>query len=616
VQSVSALVLIYDIRGFTAATKRMGTAEIGSFATKAHAAILESFAARPPTFVKNLGDGHLLIWETGPEPDPSLMAAVVDGAARARTAFAAFVAGLGATGAALPRHVGIGVAHGEVSKSDDYYGVALNLAARLQNLARPEGLALDQGVFEAVGRRDAALRDGFRRARVRLKGLGSTTVFVRRPFSWARLLGAIAKPAAVVAVPLLYLALCDAGLGLPGGDAVRLAIDRRDLSVFRAPRRDAEVRAAADGLRRDLSRLLLAARTDHGWFASDVAKKTESDFDVWSSSQTICAILGAPHLDVPELRTTLDGLAVAFDPAHFVRDRKGTAYGWAAHPGTPFTEAEPLFWTIAALARALGRPGVVPPERRDEFLRDLATAQEAARLHHPVEAGGWNMYPNQTNPAGHSPYTTTLAFLALLELRSARLPWEGSEARRDALLRSTAAWFATAFVPGDADGGWRRTQDPLDEVSRGLTFQIDALLLRAEAEAGIPVPEAVLRAATAQIEGLSNVSLGSSSADAGEFSVEFVAHDARLDANGKPIPMKGTEGINFLWHPWAVAAAQAWLDRAARAGVGVAPEDRVRVRRALGWLVVDLADEVRKEGSTGYTFKAAETLYGLCAVPR
>jgi class 3 adenylate cyclase len=615
VPSVSTLVVLYDIRGFTAATRRMDAATIGAFATAAHETILAQFRSPPPTFVKNLGDGHLLLWETGLDPDPALLASVVDGAARARTAFTAFVAGREAAGEALPRHVGVGVAFGVVSKSDDYYGVALNLAARLQNLARPEGLALDGTVFDVVSRSDAKLAAGFERARVRLKGLGSTTVYVRRPFSWERLLGKAGVWAAVAAVPLGYLALADAGLGVPGGEAVRRFADEHDASLLRRPRGAAEVAAAADATRRDLARLLLGARTQGGWFASDLDKETEkAGFDVWSSSQTACALLGTPHLGATELRPCLDGLAAAFAPPHFVRAQDGTPYGWVAHPGHVYTEAEPLFWTIAALARALGREGVVPPERREELLGHLRVAQEAARLHHPLESGGWNMFPNQVDPAGHSPYTSALAFQALLELRDAGLPWEGSAARRDELLAASAAWFGRTFVTAGPLHGWRRTQDPLEVVSKGMTLQVHSLLLRAEAAAGIAVPEAIVAAAAALVVAHDRVELGSSSEDSGEFAVGFVAHDAKVDPKtGKPEVTMGKEGINFLWHPWAIATARLWLARADRVPAGSL--ERVRVRRALGWLVVDQRETTLREVSKGYTFRSAETLYGLGHVP-
>src|SRR5690606_15936701 len=130
-------------RGFTAASRRVGTADLGTYASAAHRVVLDCFAERPPTFVKNLGDGHLLIWEVADPLDPALASAVVAAAGRARTAFAAWATGQRAAGANLPTRVGIGVAFGEVHRSDDYYGRTINVASRLQHLARPEGLALD-----------------------------------------------------------------------------------------------------------------------------------------------------------------------------------------------------------------------------------------------------------------------------------------------------------------------------------------------------------------------------------------------------------------------------------------------------------------------------------------
>jgi hypothetical protein len=71
--------------------------------------------------------------------------------------------------------------------------------------------------------------------------------------------------------------------------------------------------------------------------------------------------------------------------------------------------------------------------------------------------------------------------------------------------------------------------------------------------------------------------------------------------------------VNFLWHPWAIEAGWRWLDRANRLG-GADPADVQRARRTLGHLVVDLADDAFKEATSGYTFVASETLYGLSSI--
>jgi len=99
--------------------------------------------------------------------------------------------------------------------------------------------------------------------------------------------------------------------------------------------------------------------------------------------------------------------------------------------------------------------------------------------------------------------------------------------------------------------------------------------------------------------------------DAGENQVRFRSHLDRAEA--APRWSVGTESVNFLWHPWSIEACVRWLDRAARVG-GADPADVQRVRRALGHLVVDLGGAAFAEATSGFTFVASETLYGLSSV--
>jgi hypothetical protein len=69
-----------------------------------------------------------------------------------------------------------------------------------------------------------------------------------------------------------------------------------------------------------------------------------------------------------------------------------------------------------------------------------------------------------------------------------------------------------------------------------------------------------------------------------------------------------------MWYPWAISAAQLWLLRAERLGEPM--ENRVRVRRALGRLVMNHGEEAIQKYKSEWTFQAAETLYGLSAIPR
>ena len=82
----------------------------------------------------------------------------------------------------------------------------------------------------------------------------------------------------------------------------------------------------------------------------------------------------------------------------------------------------------------------------------------------------------------------------MLEVRAAGQPWQGSIEKRDALLKSTAQFLISLFEEKEGKRGWRRTAERADPISEGLTLQIYAELLRAEAEAGIEISPAILNA--------------------------------------------------------------------------------------------------------------------------
>ncbi|MGE0190873.1 MAG: hypothetical protein AB7T63_02420 [Planctomycetota bacterium] len=600
--SLSALTLIYDIRGFTAASRRVGAHDLGTYATAAHRIVLDCFADRPPTFVKNLGDGHLLIWEVHGELDPALAEAVVAAAGRARTAFAAWATRQREAGADLPTRVGIGVAFGEVHRSDDYYGRAINVASRLQHLARPEGLALDASVHAAVRRQENELEAAFTKMKAKLKGLGSTWVFVQRPFSWARLFGRVGRVAAVVALPLGWVALADAGIALPGGAAIRDAIDERDWSVLRPAPTVEEIQAAVPALRTRLCEALLGLATEDGLLRNAFDAPDADTSDVWSSCQALTALFRAPELGSAHAERLRAALEVPFADRHFI-EVDGTAFGWLAHAGMAYTEIEPALWTVSALALALARPGFLEGAARERALAHLDRAQRAADLYRPMDTGGWNIFPQQDDLLRHSPYSTTMAVLALLELRAAGLGWHGADAERDRLLGQSVRFLARHFETDRQPPGWRRTNDPSDKISAGLSMQILALLLRAEREAGLALSDAIEAAIPDLLLRLEDASL-EDAYDMGEFAVSFTNHEGRKDSR--------TEGINFLWHPWAVETAWRWLERAE--AKGASRRDQVRVRRALGRWILERGDEAVRAATTGYCFVASETLYGLSAV--
>jgi hypothetical protein len=285
-------------------------------------------------------------------------------------------------------------------------------------------------------------------------------------------------------------------------------------------------------------------------------------------------------------------------------ERDGVKYGWISHNNDTDTLAEPALWTTAALAAALSRPNLLNAAERERFLAHLAYTQEVLKLYRPLDDGGWNMFPRQKDETEANPYTTTLALLTLLELRRAGLPWEGSAAKRDEMLLKTAQWLAAQYdTSGEGMPGWHGTGEGAYEVFDGLTLQIYSLLLRAEAETGFQIPSIILEQIPRHLAQI-NARDFNFPVSRAEFSAISLDHSNR--------EYTGKESVGFLWYPWAIACAESWLERAG--ADTAAPEVRVRVQRALGYLVVDLGQDAVKRSSDEWTFIPAETLYGFSTI--
>ena len=416
--------------------------------------------------------------------------------------------------------------------------------------------------------------------------------------------------ASVIAVLLLvstaYMAVADAGLNVPAGKGIRTFLDRHDKSLMRRAHSNAEIRSAAASHRRELTTALEHGQTSHGWIAATLKPGTaEPNVEYWSNAQALSALFTTVELPDGEARQLLAGLDVAFEPNATVEGSDGRKYGWIAHPKEMRTQAEPALWTAVALANALGRPGLLTGEARERALKNFAYTQEILKTYRPDNENGWNMFANQEDPQLHNVYTTALALLALLEARKANLTWDGSLETRDQLLLNAARWLAGRYDAESPEPGWRHAASETSENTvDGLTLQIYGELLRAEVEAGFVIPPKILEQMPDYLAkcGERNLSFPN---DSGEFAALFTDHRGQH--------YMAREALGFMWYPWAINAAQLWLMHAER--VGEPMEEQVNVRRALGHLVVDHGAEAIQKFKSEWTFQAAETLYGLSAIP-
>jgi hypothetical protein len=255
------------------------------------------------------------------------------------------------------------------------------------------------------------------------------------------------------------------------------------------------------------------------------------------------------------------------------------------------------------LAAAIRRDAYPTRAAKDRAAERLAYVQDTLHHYQPRDSAGWNLFPRQQVPVQHNAYAATLALMALLEAKRANLPWQGSVAERDRLIRQTFDWLVKQFDPRGSPPGWRAGDDGVNVTFDGLTLQIYGRLLDARSAAGLTIPPEITRAMVPHLTGIAGRQLDFLKNTA-EFYVTVV-----LD--GKPVMAR--ESVNFPWYPWAVDCAVRWLR--SEDALNAAPEDRVAVERTLSHLVITLGDEATtKTLGDDSTFEAAEMLYGLSGV--
>jgi hypothetical protein len=415
---------------------------------------------------------------------------------------------------------------------------------------------------------------------------------------------------AAVATLVAYFLAADAGARIPGHAGIVHFVDSNDISIFRHAHSTDEILKSAAVTRARLLRRLQndADQTLAGLMEGDQPKKWMREkvgeiltLSVWDSSQALYAILKAQETTVNHSKKLLPILDETFNTQGLI-----PGYGWR-----PFREdyarAEPTFWTLATLAVILGRNELLDATARPLYLQRFELAQRIGMSFRPTDSGGWNLFPKQRVPSEHSTYASAIALQALLESRATKLTWADSEKRRDELIISTVDWLVRQFDANKFPPGWRPAPDDrTPTISDGLTLQVAGLLLRAEAEMGLPLSEEIARAIQRLVESLADRDHSHPTTN-NRFNRAFKNHE---DKNFDVMP-----ATEYLWYPWAIETATRWLARTER--LKYPNTAQVRARKALGHLVINLGgagELIKKAENAEESYIAAETVIGLSAL--
>jgi class 3 adenylate cyclase len=114
--AMKAFVLIYDIRGFSSAARRIPESIYRAFVAQAHELILSTISVVDPQFVKNIGDGNLVIWESDPHTQRDFLLRLIRACIVAQREYRALVARPSFDGSEfLPKDLGFGISWGDIT---------------------------------------------------------------------------------------------------------------------------------------------------------------------------------------------------------------------------------------------------------------------------------------------------------------------------------------------------------------------------------------------------------------------------------------------------------------------------------------------------------------------
>lgn len=407
---------------------------------------------------------------------------------------------------------------------------------------------------------------------------------------------------ALIAIGALgYVGLADNRNDIPFAPAIRTALDRHDLSVFRHAPDGPALRDRATVLRRPLVTFLAraGAETRYAWiFGAHAPEKR----DPWTAAQASAGAFGSSDLTRPQADAFGRNLDLAFAPRQAETDERNALYGWKAI-GSVTSTAEVSLWTAFALELELVHVQLAP-DRRRTVVRELRVAQATAGLFGPFPDGHFGEGPHQIG--GYSTYATAMAYLALLAARDAHVGWQGSPAKRETEIRSVRGFLLRHFGEAPNRRGWLPDANP-DAVGHqyeGLDDQIISAFLHDERSGGNPVPPAVGRAIPAMIGAL----------ELRRFDVQYssaiLSYRSR-DARG--VVRSESRLIEFDWYQWALAATAEWM-LALTARASAPHEDVVEARRVLGRLLDDGDDMLRTVVPQHNVWVSAETAYALGGV--
>ena len=166
-----------DIRGFSTFSRNVESPESAIFIKKVFKEILDNYY-EGASFYKSTGDGLLVLIPYTDDTVKQVVEKVISSSITLHNRFGTFCKDDPMINFAVPQRIGIGISRGTACKMIsgetvlDYSGKVLNLASRLMDLARPNGIVFDSSL--GIDLLNEQQRSNFEKKQVYIRGIAES----------------------------------------------------------------------------------------------------------------------------------------------------------------------------------------------------------------------------------------------------------------------------------------------------------------------------------------------------------------------------------------------------------------------------------------------------------
>jgi predicted acylesterase/phospholipase RssA len=339
---------------------------------------------------------------------------------------------------------------------------------------------------------------------------------------------------------------------------------------------------------------------------TDKLRKTQSQslpLETWTTSQAAYSLIKAGYVKPDNVNFFIESIESRFFPSskNNYSDWNPEIGGWYTGQSQHQLQVEPALWTLAAICALLQSSEIDDIDRKNlsakaDQIENYLSANNFYTYDKEKSELAFNVLANQKELNLHSSYSTSLALLALLEMKKNQLNWTAkkpeTQIQTDQMIRAIVHWLENSYSEGLS--GWNSIDGDLNPKDEAVNLQIMSIMLQAYVDMGIPVSDNMSQRVGEHLTALAR-----------KFPIDSSARVVRdtSDFHGKS--QSSDISIPFIWRPWAIKLCRSWSRYLPNGST-----EKQNTLGLLGKLTSDLSDAEEADESD-LTSHSAEMLMAL-----